>query len=159
MGIIYCITNLINNKKYIGQSCRILEERWKDHIESARNLNNHRPLYLAMRKYGLENFSTTIIEECSNDELNNKEQYWIEKEQTWIAIHPDKGYNLTRGGNNGTQYSYDYIQMLYKKGMTQSEIKEELKCDPWVIRQAIAADSTISEEYKKEQRHIAAKRG
>lgn len=43
--------------------------------------------------------------------------------------------------------------------MTQSEIKDELKCDPWVIRQAIAADSTISEEYKKEQRHIAAKRG
>lgn len=159
MGIIYCITNLINNKKYIGQSCRILEERWKDHLESASNLDNHRPLYLAMRKYGIENFSTSIIEECSNDELNNKEQYWIAKEQTWIAIHPDKGYNLTCGGNNGTQYSYDYIQMLYKKGMTQSEIKEELKCDPYVIRQALLADKTITDQDRQERRHIAAIKG
>lgn len=67
MGTIYCITNKINNKMYIGQTARMLQERWKDHLESSRDLNNHRPLYLAMRKYGIENFSLTILEECSND--------------------------------------------------------------------------------------------
>lgn len=98
-----------------------------------------------MRKYGIENFSITTIENCSDEELNNREQYWINKKQTWIAEHPDNGYNLTCGGNNGTKYSYDYIRLLYKNGMTQSEIKEELQCDSFVIRQAILADKTITD--------------
>lgn len=159
MGIIYCITNLVNNKLYIGQTHRILQERWDEHLAAGLDITNHRPLYRAMRKYGKENFTISIIEQCLDDELNEKEKYWIKEKQTWIAEHPDKGYNVTCGGNNGTKYSYDYIRFLYKEGMTQSEIKDELKCDPWVIRQAIAADNTISETYKQEQRHIAAKRG
>lgn len=159
MGTIYCITNLINNKMYIGQTSRIWQERWKDHIESARDLNNQRPLYRAMRKYGIENFSLSIIEHCPDNELNDREQYWIDKKQTWIAKYPDKGYNLTCGGNNGTQYSYDYIKSLYKNGMTQSEIKEALQCDPWVIRQAILTDETITEIDKQERRHTAAVKG
>ena len=159
MGTIYCITNLINNKMYIGQTSRIWQERWKDHLESARDLNNQRPLYRAMRKYGIENFSFSIIENCSDNDLNEREQYWINKKQTWMAEYPDNGYNLTRGGNNGTKYSYDYIKSLYKDGMTQSEIKEELQCDSWVIRQAIATDETITQTDKQERRHIAAVKG
>lgn len=159
MGTIYCITNLINNKMYIGQTFRTWQERWKDHLEAAQDLNNQRPLYRAMRKYGIENFSLTIIENCPDKELNDREQYWINKKQTWIAEHPNKGYNLTSGGNNGTKYSYNYIRLLYKNGMTQSEIKEELQCDPLVIRQAILTDETITKAHKQEQHHIAAVKG
>lgn len=156
MGVIYCITNLINNKMYIGQTVRTWQERWNEHLAAGRDINNNLPLYRAMRKYGQENFSISIIENCPDNELNEKEKYWIKEKQTWIAIHPNKGYNLTDGGGNGTKYSYDYIRYLYKNGMTQSEIKEELKCDPWVIRQAIAMDESISNDYKQKQRHIAA---
>lgn len=156
MGIIYCITNLVNKKMYIGQTVRTMQERWKDHLESARNLNNQRPLYRAIRKYGIENFSYSIIENCSDDILNDREKYWINKKQTWIAEYPNKGYNLTCGGDNGTKYSYDYIRLLYKKGMSQSEIKEELQCDSLVIRQAIATDNTITDVDKQENRHTAA---
>lgn len=156
MGTIYCITNLINNKMYIGQTARPWQERWKEHLAAGYDLNNNRPLYLAMRKYGQENFSISILEQCADEELNDKEKYWIQEKQTWIAEHPDKGYNITNGGNNRTKYSYDYIRTLYKTGMTQSEIKNELNCDPWVIRQAITADEFISNTYKQEQRHKAA---
>ena len=159
MGIIYCITNLVNNKLYIGQTHRILQERWKDHLEAEQDINNNRPLYKAMRKYGRENFTISIIEHCTDEDLNEREQYWIEQKQTWIAKYPDKGYNLTCGGNNGTKYSYDYIRLLYNNGMTQAEIKEELQCDSWVIRQAIASDENITEIDKQNRRHIAAVKG
>ena len=159
MGVIYCITNLVNNKMYIGQTSRILQERWKDHLDSMHDLNNQRPLYRAMRKYGIENFSCKIIEQCPNSNLNEREQYWINQKQTWIAKYPENGYNLTQGGNNGTKYSYEYIQFLYKNGMTQSEIKQELQCDSWVIRQAILSDQTITKNDKQEHRHIAAVNG
>ena len=159
MGIIYCITNLVNNKIYIGQTHRILQERWNEHLTAGKDINNNRPLYKAMRKYGENNFSIDILEKCPDDELDEKERYWIKEKQSWIAKYPDKGYNITCGGGNGTKYSYDYIRLLYKNGMTQSEIKDELKCDPWVIRQAIMTDDTILPAYKQEQRHIAAKRG
>lgn len=159
MGVIYCITNLINNKMYIGQTARAWQERWSEHLIAGKDPNNNLPLYRAMRKYGQENFSISIIEQCSDDALNEKEKYWIAQKQTWIAEHPDKGYNVTNGGGSRTKYSYNYIRLLYKNGMSQSEIKEELNCDPWVIHQAILTDDTISIEYKQEQRHTAAIKG
>lgn len=71
---IYKIENLINHKCYIGQSVKI-EQRWKNHKITAKNLNDKNydnPLYRAIRKYGIENFSFEIIEECSVNELNNR---------------------------------------------------------------------------------------
>ena len=88
---IYKITNLINGHFYIGQSTQI-EGRWSDHKIAGLNKNSpsyEYPLYRAFRKYGLENFSFEIIEECSNDQLNEKENYWIN------LLNPE--YNQTIG--------------------------------------------------------------
>lgn len=94
---IYKITNKVNNNSYIGQSVNI-EKRWERHKISYKNefdhnYNNH--LYRAMRKYGLENFTFEIIEICNQEELNNKERYYIEKYDTFF-----NGYNLTLGGDS-----------------------------------------------------------
>lgn len=62
---IYKITNLLNNKCYIGQS-RNIYRRWQAH----RYANDSYPLHVAMKKYGMENFSFEISEECNIDELN-----------------------------------------------------------------------------------------
>ena len=56
---IYKITNLINDKKYVGQSIHI-DRRWKEHIYQNRNSAIHQ----AIEKYGIENFIFEIIEEC-----------------------------------------------------------------------------------------------
>ena len=67
---IYKITNLINGNIYIGQSIDI-ENRFKTHKSRAFNENEReyeKPLYQAFRKYGLENFSFEIIEECEKEE-------------------------------------------------------------------------------------------
>ena len=75
MGYIYCITNLINGKKYIGQTVRSIQDRFKDHSHQAyRPENDSRPICRAIRKYGIENFSIEQIEEVENDLLNEREK-------------------------------------------------------------------------------------
>ena len=76
---IYKITNTLNNMCYIGQSKNI-SKRWNNHKSVYDNENSHGYnyyLYRAMRKYGIENFTFEIIEECDIDSLNEREIYWI----------------------------------------------------------------------------------
>lgn len=92
---IYKITNLINQKIYVGQSNNI-ERRFAQHkspYEQARY--NDKPLYKAFEKYGIDNFKFEILEECSVDELNQKECEWIQKLHSLTYEH---GYNVTTGG-------------------------------------------------------------
>ena len=95
---IYKIENQINGKVYIGQSINIAR-RWKEHRSRANN--NDTPLYRAINKYGLENFTFEILEECSVSELNEKEIYWI---KYYNSTNRNIGYNLTTGGNGGNTY-------------------------------------------------------
>lgn len=95
---IYKITNLINNHSYIGQS-RDIEERWKKHIYETSNSDYPQYYYTihkAFRKYGVKNFSFEIIEECSEELLNEREIYWIAYYNTY-----NDGYNDTLGGDCG----------------------------------------------------------
>ena len=76
---IYKITNLINNHSYVGQSMNI-SKRWNAHKEEAKKEKSDKfdyPLYRAIRKYGINNFKFEVLEECSINELNEKEIYWI----------------------------------------------------------------------------------
>lgn len=93
---IYLINNKINGKKYVGQS-RNIEKRWKNHKSNAYNTKDDSyeyPLYRAFRKYGVENFDFSIIEECDDTALNQRENYWICFYGCNNAKH---GYNQTSG--------------------------------------------------------------
>ncbi len=71
---IYKITNIKNNKVYIGQTINPVENRWRRHILDAQNniLNTH--FAIAIRKYGVDSFSCEIIDTAQNqDELNQFE--------------------------------------------------------------------------------------
>ena len=79
---IYIITNLVNDKCYIGQSVEI-EKRWRSHINTSKNKKRDEynyPLYHAFRKYGLENFKFEILELVPDKEiLTIKEEYYFNK--------------------------------------------------------------------------------
>jgi group I intron endonuclease len=93
---IYIITNLINQKRYIGMTSNKLSERWSLHKADARR---NKPYYLhkAIRKYGSENFKIELLEETtvtSLKELGIIETNWIKK------LNPE--YNMTTGGEGHT---------------------------------------------------------
>lgn len=94
---IYKITNKINNKVYIGQSIDI-EKRWRAHIYRSTKEEYQEYLYQAIRKYGINKFDFSIIEECSSDQLDEREQYWIEYYDSY-----KNGYNMTIGGNGNRE--------------------------------------------------------
>ena len=94
MGFIYKITNKINGKSYIGKTEQTVEKRFKEHISDARNkAHMDRPLYRAIRKYGIENFIIETLEECDN--AVEREVFWIKHYNTF----GNSGYNATIGGD------------------------------------------------------------
>jgi group I intron endonuclease len=98
--IIYKITNNINNKIYVGKTEKTLEERWKKHLFCV-NHHINRYLYDAINCYGINNFSIEKIDETEdNEELNEKEKYWIKK---YNSTKKENGYNMQDGGIGGKQ--------------------------------------------------------
>lgn len=127
---IYKITNKTNNKAYVGQSNNI-ERRFKEHQTCGGR--SRIPLDLAIQKYGINNFTYEIIEECSIEELNERENYWITRLETHIT-----GYNCNTGGDqasigeaNGraklTEKDIKAIRTAYNEHKKQKEVYENYK--------------------------------
>jgi group I intron endonuclease len=98
---IYKITNKINGKIYVG----------KNITNDINYMGSGLILGSAKKKYGVDNFVKEIIETCSSEEeLNEREKYWIERLQ---SINRDIGYNIAEGGNGGnTRKGYDDDELL-----------------------------------------------
>lgn len=96
--IIYTFKNKLNDKVYVGQTCRTFKERMGEHLRHKNTV-----LGKALAKYGIDNFEYKIIDEAKTiEELNEKEIFWIEKLN---SITP-YGYNLCKGGNNTLGYNH-----------------------------------------------------
>ena len=119
---IYKITNIQNNKVYIGQSIRPINQRLQRHINDALNniLDTH--FARAIKKYGKENF---VIEEIdtanTQEELNKKEQYWIKYYDSVI-----NGYNetdaISKCGGNTYQSKTEEEMKIIKDKIRQTKI-------------------------------------
>lgn len=95
---IYAITNQVNSKVYIGKSISI-GRRWNEHTSDL-NSNRHGNEYLqnAWNKYGAENFTFELVEECDEDTLHLKEIEWI---NTFSTTTRSYGYNLKSEDESG----------------------------------------------------------
>ena len=123
-GIIYKITNNINNKVYIGKTLNSLEHRFNEHKRDSRKEScEKRPLYSAMKKYGVENFSISLIEEVPIDVLSEREFYWIEQYSSYR-----NGYNATKGGDGKQLYDYEAIVEGFLSGKLMNELAVEFEC-------------------------------
>lgn len=131
MAYIYEISNDINDKKYIGKTEDSIEKRFNEHCREAfRERSWNRPLYRAMRKYGLEHFSIRLIEETSEPEA--REIYWIEQKNSHA-----NGYNATLGGDGKKYLDYDQIIELYIKFENQKVVAEALGITEETVRKVL----------------------
>ena len=102
---IYLWTNLINNKKYVGQT-QDLGERFVRYNKG--DFNDY--MKKAVNKYGIDNFEITILEkDVPKEKLNEREQYWMDYFQSYNS---DYGYNICKiaGSCRGVKRSEEYKQ-------------------------------------------------
>ena len=108
---IYKVTNNITGKVYIGKK-EILDD-WNSYYGSGKIIKR------SLKKYGKENFTKEIIEECkTKQELNKRERYWIQKLNT---LYPN-GYNIMYGGNGGDILTHHPNKIQIGKKISKSHI-------------------------------------
>lgn len=126
---IYKIINLINNKVYIGQPVNI-EKRWYGHKQDLiKQYHNNKHLQNAWNKYGENSFKFEVIEECNEEELNEREIYWIDY---YGGCNSENTYNQRAGGLSGGKLSENtkekisntlkeksYAHPVWNKGLTK----------------------------------------
>lgn len=157
---IYKISNSKNNKVYIGQTIRPIEERFKRHINDAINnvLDTH--FARAIRKYGKENFFIEEIDKANTqEELNLKEQYWI---RYFDSVK--NGYNETDalykcGGNTYKSKSKEDLLLIGQK-ISKTKLKgdnpnsKKIKCRNIDTKEELFFDSMIDcRDYFNEKTH------
>ena len=158
---IYKITNKINKKVYIGQTIKDPEERWEEHKKRAySNYPNEqkKPLYLAIRKYGIKNFEFKVIQKNikTREELDKAEIYWIHFYNSYLH-----GYNATFGGQGHREIlpiqeiieDYHKTRSMNKTGKnfgiacdTVSSILKAAGVKPYTFRQSAGKRIKISKD-------------
>ncbi len=125
---IYKITNQISGKVYIGQS-RHIHKRWQEHCQPS----SDSVISKAIKKYGQENFTFEIIEECPLEQLNEREEFYIKKYNSCIP----NGYNVM-SSSDGIQSKFflleekqlnEVIQLLQADDKTYSQIADLTSLD------------------------------
>lgn len=124
--VIYLITNLVNSKKYVGQTLQGREERrWLEH--SVFYLNDNKILHNAIKKHGSENFEFKVIEtDIPEGLIDERERYYIKYYNTFYIN--GQGYNMTEGGQgvHGYLHTEETKQQIKESNLTAwQRIKEE----------------------------------
>lgn len=145
MGFIYKITNKVNGKIYIGKTLKTIEGRWKEHLKDYKcSQFEKRPLYSAMKKYDVENFSIEEVEECSSEILSEREIYWIDFYDSFRS-----GYNATKGGDGKPFIDEQEILKLWKDGKSLKDIAEVIGHSRAQTSQLLRNNGILSEDIIK----------
>lgn len=143
-GYIYKITNLINQKVYIGQTRQPILVRWEQHCFSPYECHFHS----AIKKYGYQNFK---VEELCRLDLEEKElsKKLNELEIKYIKEYDsyNNGYNSTLGGQGNFKCNYEEIFEIWtQKEMSIQKISDTYGYNQATIRKALLANGITQEE-------------
>lgn len=124
-GRIYIIKNTVNDKVYVGQTKISLKLRFQNHLSAARNGKDY-IIGKAIRKYGEDKFYIELLEECTVEELNEREKYWI---AFFNSTDNRFGYNISIGGNvirTTKELDKDMVIKLFNSGIPAFKIAKIL---------------------------------
>lgn len=124
-GAVYLITNLVNDKVYVGQTWRRVTIRWCQHkSDAAAGSLTH--LHRAIRGYAPENFAIALLGFSATQEgLDNMERMWI---AVLGSANRKIGYNLTFGGVSGrpTAETIQKMSEAKKKNWENPEYRDKM---------------------------------
>jgi group I intron endonuclease len=140
---IYVIRNSVDNRAYVGQTTDFAQRK-AGHVYSAKR-GDHRPLYQAMREFGVDQFSFDIIEECNDPRIaSQREEHWVTHFDSF-----NNGFNLTQGGgyhvgNKGRKFTEEHkkkISEAHKGKIVSDETRKKIG--------EASRDRVLSEETKR----------
>ncbi len=117
---IYKITNIINNKIYIGSSISLNRRKYCHFYHLNNNKHHSKYLQNAWNKYGKENFIFEIIKECTKEELILTEQYYID------LYKPVYNMNKIAGGHDRPKHPIEVIEKIRKANLGRI-VSEEVR--------------------------------
>lgn len=126
---IYKITNLINNKIYVG----------KEKHNNPKYFGSGLLIKKAIEKHGIQNFEKTILEECDTfEQMSEREIYWIAELN---ATNLEIGYNLQSGGIGGCDSEFVKAKI--------SDTVSKLWADPDSVYNTVEYRENLSEALKQ----------
>lgn len=150
-GYIYKISNSINDKVYIGQTTKTINERFKEHLRNCSQKSKKSiHLYLAMNKYGKDKFYIEQIDFAKDQkELDEKECYWI---KFYDSINC--GYNMIDGGIGFNSMNSDIVKNKHDSIMRTEKVRKSISSTMSQLRNSVG----FSEEHKQKIKESRARR-
>ena len=139
---VYCVTCLVNGKRYVGRTSKDPSQRWAEHVRNVRRAKTL--LSRAIIKYGKDAFVVATLEVTTADKIYERETHWIKQFDT---RNRDTGYNVAIGGSGAAHVKGSTREKLslksrqYWSGIEKSE------------RSAMLRKRTIG--FKKSKEHCA----
>jgi len=172
---VYTITNIVNDKKYVGSTIMSFQKRFAHHLSMLRN-NNHKNRYLqnSWNKYGEQNFKFEILDICEKEFCLSTEQYWLNILNSTnksigfninpLATGPDKSPETIEKRRQSILENYRTGKMVsfFKKGFTpwnkgqkmSQEHCDKLKSSAKGRTMSIEAKENLIKNYRKDMNHI-----
>lgn len=158
MVTIYKLECLVNGKVYIGQT-KNRRKRWDEHrYDLRRGIHHSIHLQMAWNKYGEENFKFSVLEQCTPEESDERERYWIDLYQ---SNDKSKGFNLESGGLRFKELSEETKRKIGSKNRIHYHRKVKLFVNS---PEAIAKRSKSNtgkkrdEEFRRKMSELASRR-
>lgn len=146
-GWIYMIVNLVDGRKYVGQTCKKPKYRWSQHLKAAEQDFDYRPLYMAMRHHGKQNFEFRVLQEnVPVDILDYTETFYIAKYEA--KTH---GYNIQEGGRKDfvMEFSENHRENLSEAGRIRAKNNPEWYKQHISKMNKARLEKGFSDEFKK----------
>ena len=142
MTRIYVITNLLNDRQYVGKTINTISQRFYQHCN---NDHYHTYIHNAIKKYGKENFTIEEICTCEDDRWKELERFYIKKLHTHYS---EGGYNITWGGDDNPMDD-DEVKRRHKELMCTAEHR---KRDSEIIRKYNSSELRKLNDLKQSER-------